>query len=940
MSTTTSNSTSNSTMSHLKAPRFLQVGFIGLVATAVLSGVTSMPAIGIDPVPGSAGIDTSLPKTNSAVTVKGRAPFQDLEITVNQTKGLVNQAVSITWKGATPTERGVAGGLSGHNFLQIMQCWGDDDGTIPGNPGPPPEQCVYGATQGVYGGRGTSPFDGGSQAEHRVISQKGYPNFDPAKGVLQKNGWLWKPFRAVDGTVVDFQTDPTYNPSVPNTSASYWINPFFDYITTNEIVAGRTRANGTGEELFEVHTAKESSGLGCGKSLSIGGASPKMPKCWLVIVPRGNGAYENVGTWFENDVPPRGVMTSPLTERSWNNRIAIPLEFNPIENPCSIEDAQRRIAGTELLSSAISSWQPKLCATSDLPSYSYTLVGDSNVRRQLLRGGDGSPGMIAVSRPIEPSQVSSDNPVIYAPLGISGVVVGFNIERSPYPPDGTPESIKRELELIKAVRVAKLNLTPRLVAKLLTQSYRSSLMPATPHEWLKTNPQAISKDPDFLQFNPEFNLLNNNHKNAAGLVVSAQSSDASRQVWEWILSDPEAREWLKGSPDAWGMKVNPIYNITPELNSSGVAFGDPIPDWFPKSDEYCKQELPYTPVGAGSPVVPPPLCGPDYLPYAQDMTTAARMTRVADDGARIVLDETAIVSSKAYKRDGPQIQGSRTFLSLTNSASAFRYGIQTASLSRAGDYGSDRKFVAPDIAGLSAGVASMAAKSEPSVLEPDPTKVAPNAYPLTMLVYGAVAPLALDKQARNDYAAFIEYAAGEGQTPGYEYGKLPSGYAPLPKDLQFQAASAAKKIRDLQPASTKGGNTPGTESANSGGNSTPNNVASSSNSSSNGSSSAEDQSAQVSKRTGSDKAPSELATQEVSKTTTPSADNKIVKRLKGMVTPVIALAGTRFFLPVVGVVALLSLLGALVITGRTRFSIALGNLGVGNNASEKNTSEK
>ncbi|HET7713986.1 MAG TPA: hypothetical protein VFK94_07400, partial [Patescibacteria group bacterium] len=287
-----------------------------------------------------------------------------------------------------------------------------------------------------------------------------------------------------------------------------------------------------------------------------------------------------------------------------------------------------------------------------------------------------------------------------------------------------------------------------------------------------------------------------------------------------------------------------------------------------------------------------------------------------------------------------QIQGSRTFLSLTNSASAFRYGIQTASLSRAGDNGPDRKFVAPDVAGLSAGVTSMSAKSEPSVLEPDPTKVAPNAYPLTTLVYGAVAPLALDKQARNDYAAFIEYAAGEGQTPGYEYGKLPSGYAPLPKDLQVQAASTAKKIRDLQPVGTQGGNTPGTASANSGGNSTPNNVASSSNSSSNGSSSAEDQSAQVSKRTGSDKAPSELDTQEVSKTTTPSADNKIVKRLKGMVTPVIALAGTRFFLPVVGVVALLSLLGALVITGRTRFSIALGNLGVGNNASEKNTSEK
>ncbi len=60
---------------------------------------------------------------------EGRGAFADLEITVNQTKNLTNQAVSVTWTGATPTIDS-GGSRFGENYLQIFQCWGDDDGTI------------------------------------------------------------------------------------------------------------------------------------------------------------------------------------------------------------------------------------------------------------------------------------------------------------------------------------------------------------------------------------------------------------------------------------------------------------------------------------------------------------------------------------------------------------------------------------------------------------------------------------------------------------------------------------------------------------------------------------------------------------------------------------------------------------------------------------------
>jgi hypothetical protein len=94
--------------------------------------------------PGSAGIDTALPATSSQVTAEGRGRFDDLAITVNQTKNLSNQAISVTWTGATPTITGPSR-FAGH-YLQLMQCWGDDAS------GPTREQCQFGGFENQLGG--------------------------------------------------------------------------------------------------------------------------------------------------------------------------------------------------------------------------------------------------------------------------------------------------------------------------------------------------------------------------------------------------------------------------------------------------------------------------------------------------------------------------------------------------------------------------------------------------------------------------------------------------------------------------------------------------------------------------------------------------------------------------------------------------------------------
>lgn len=731
-----------------------------------------------EPKPGDAGTDTSLPETDSAVTVRGRGEFAGMELTINQTKDLTNQAISLTWSGAPPTVA-LQPRIWFSHFLQVMQCWGEPDGSVPENPGPPPENCVWGAKNPTA----FSSIAGfsNSAVTSRSISHRSNPDFDPSAGTVdEQTGQVFRDFIAVDGTRVTDHVDAS-----AGEFEQYWQNPYFNSVTSNELVGARTLGDGSGQALFTVDTGVESNGLGCGQNVeaTTGGGS-KVPRCWLVVVPRGDPSEENKGSAF---LATDGVATSPLRPNSWKNRIAIPLEFRPVDSPCDIGDDQRRINGTELLLTAVASWQPALCTGSDRPPYAYGTVGDPLARRQLISDDAGAPGMIAVNRPLAAEDSTADDPIVYAPLSVSGAVVGFNVERV--------RALTTEDDRLQGLRYAEINLTPRLVAKLLTQSYRGQLEIASrpsPYEWAKTNPLHLLADPDFLQFNPEFLLWGTGAiKEAGGLLLPAGSSDVATQVWEWVLSDPEAARWMGGEPDDWGMVVNPVYSTDGEENSSGFPFGDPIPDSFPKSDPYC-----YEAPELASGVVPPPLCGLDWFPFTSGLTESARLTAAATDNSRTVFNLFAGAPLAVWQRTTPQSFGRRTMFGLSDSPTAYRYGIQMARLSRAGDNGDDREFVAPDVGALQKAVDSMVAAGDALVV--DPTRLASGAYPLTAVTYGALRPLALEEAAREDYAAFIRYAAGPGQALGTKLGQLPPGFAPLPSELTAQAADAAELITTLE----------------------------------------------------------------------------------------------------------------------------------------------
>ncbi len=766
---------------------------VGLVVFAAVPGMQPGAAAATNPLAGSQGVVTSLPSTSSAVTVSGQGAYSGLRVTVNQTQNLVNQAISVSWTGGTPTQSSTA---FQSDYLQIFECWGDPQTADPADttdPGPLPTQCQFGAettSSSAY------PVKEPGFEYSRVLSQPSwsdYPSLSGTTGVWKdpETQFLVEPFQAVDGTTVDQQADYNYDLD-PNNPKPFWLNPYFRYGTSNEVDFARTYADGTGQQLFQVQTGLEAPGLGCGQDLQpTGGGGDTTPQCWLVVVPRGSSTDENpAGLNDEN------VVTSPLAPSAWANRIAIPLGFNPVGSSCSINADAQEILGSELASSAVASWQPALCNQAGSPSYSYIQDTDDQARQNLLDPTYGAAGMSVFSAPADPSQVDPSDPVVYSPLTLSGVVVAFNIQRVPAVVDGQPQADESTLA---GTQVGNIYLTPRLMAKLLTQSYQAQLQNVTSarpagYGWIQKNPVDLLTDPDFLQYNPEFSLLSTTQAIDAGTALVEQaSSDAAAAVWKWILADPEASAWLAGKPDPWGMRVNPLYSTSSSVNPAGTPFGVPALESYPKSDPYCTDTHQ---IVTGPPSEPArPLCILDWSPYALTMAAAAASTGAANDGAKTTFN-AALTPNTAWTANGPQVPGTHFIISITDSASAAQYGLQTASLSRAGDDAAPgrRVFVAPDTDSITAGEQAMVASPVPGVLEPDPSTTAVGAYPLPMLTYAATTPESLTAAARQQYATFLLYGIGDGQTSGVETGQLPPGYVPLPGGLRLEALDAVNSM--------------------------------------------------------------------------------------------------------------------------------------------------
>ena len=683
--------------------------------------------------------------------------FQGLTVTVGQTENIVHQAIKVSWSGGKPTA-----GTFNTNYLQLMECYGD------ANTGPQPENCEFGSA-GLNAGFGNSGIWIGSR--NGGICTSHTPDVANPPGTVDGS----------PGTLGCDPSEPTSSSHLQNSADSFYSVPFipvdttdriyppptnlpFNRFNSNEVQQASTRPDGTGEVFFQAFTRTEAPGLGCGEL-----ESNNQPRdCWLVIVPRGEYQPNGARTTGELGNATGFVNESPLGAASWAQRIQIHLNYAPIQPPCPIGAAkERQTLGTQLVSRAVFSWQLALNTAAGCRTlYGYSSTPEASSTSQVA--SDTGIPFAFTTVPIGDEAVRDGRarptlpPLVYAPVAVSAITFGFNIN------------------LGNGVVSTPVKLTPRLLAKALTQSYKEDLTDFTSTSpgpsWVRNNPLDITRDPEFVTLNPQIGPKKGGAPVAP--LLTADRSGVNAQVWAWIRSDPAARAWLGGTPDGNGMLVNPNYQNLKLDQTSAV-------DSFPRADPTCLNTYPQ--LGERD----PGRCTIDLLPYVENFDDGTSRVRAGNnpEGADWDPNERAPDGSAGWWKAPPtQLAGSTMLWTLADSANLASYGLVAADLCNADGTGC----VSPTAASVTTAV-SYAKAGSGGLLRVDPATPGPGGYPLVSVVYAAVRTNQ-DAAALTDYASLIRFAVNQGQTPGVDPGQLPHGYLPLPAGLRTTAMRAVATL--------------------------------------------------------------------------------------------------------------------------------------------------
>ena len=719
--------------------------------------------------------------------------FKNLSVTVSKTKNLGSEAILVTAEGGKPTTRlnGTEGATS---YLQMFQCWG-----YPGS-ADFAKTCQWG---------GYSNEETGGSPQQSVLRIIGDGDFNLTRGGLR--------FLTVTGR----ENEDKSVAVGPTLFRSNGLADFFDASSSNERIIVPFGGDGRARTAFVTQTAIDQPYLGCGAPEAAG------ERCWLVIVPRGTHSGTRQGattvcsgsTRYGNnnygDVNQYAQVGSPIDPNCsmWDDRIVVPLDFDNPYRTCAAGTAERRLVGSEFIADAIASWQSTLCDGADGAAFSLITNSGDLARSQLLQRQAG--GVVVVD-PLTPETIGTadstllaDADIRYAPIANTAVTIGYLAETA----DGT--------------QFPTLRLTPRLIAKMLTQSFRNAVpkgeggsYPPVGDSRATLRHETVVEDEEWAALGNPTNLIPAVVQDP-WVVTGPAGDDGVRALWRYVLADADARAYLAGEPDPWGNTVNPYY-LPP--GASGVA-GPGIDLLTAPIDTFPKVDLSVAPddVTALSQLRGMQIDSLSYNPYS--LTLKANASRIVNADQRLtnVWDPQKFSGTNVgfFVPQAPQLPasgGGRLILGPTAASGADRYQLATAELALPLDDTTDRstvasarEFVPATETAVARAVAAQTVGAA-NVPQVDPAEVPSGAYPLALTVYGAfdVTAGVGDQAAREDYATFIDYAGGAGNVPG-EAGGLPAGYVPLTAGQVALGASVAAELRDPtlpSPPSTGGASAP------------------------------------------------------------------------------------------------------------------------------------
>jgi periplasmic binding family protein len=249
------------------------------------------------------------------------------------------------------------------------------------------------------------------------------------------------------------------------------------------VFAARTQPDGTGTAFIEVRPALQLPDLDC---------STRNP-CSLL-------AYEADGTV----PPPDGLPVSGVTT---------PLQFAPSTRDCpQVKTPDVAAIGEDSAATALLAWGAITCTGAKPLSLDYTNQGSPEARSNFLQGNSD---VAITSMPASPDELKgTSRPFIYAPVDVTGVVIGFNAT------DPTTGQ-----------RITDMTLTPRLVAELIGG-----------WQFPLGSGNNIFNDPEFLALNPGHHWPSN----AEAPLLRAEPNADAFVLTTWLQRDAKARAFLDG----------------------------------------------------------------------------------------------------------------------------------------------------------------------------------------------------------------------------------------------------------------------------------------------------------------------------------------------------------------------------------------------------------